>query len=406
MRIDQSTIIVLALSVTGAATVDAEIIVKPEAATRGGFDTNPRNFSLNPDEVLLSISEAQVTTTYAMPTYSISLRPKFRLSRYTEQTELDSEDYFVELAGLKSLERQQYAGEFNYEREASIFTEQTDSGNFNANVPRTTFSLNGSWQYSLTDKLNVQLSGNALNVSFEDDPRSTLIGYQYYGFGSSLSYSMSDQTTWLVSFSPSIFKTPETGLETTSYAYQIGFQHRFDDSLDASFRIGNNISDLKFKTSRVELISVVPLRFSTSIVNETARSSGEIIDLRIDKRFARSDMRFEWNRSFSPSSQGSRQKIQKVKGMGRYRITRFFDARLEASYRERGQEAQVDIQGLNDQEILTFRGRLLYQLSRSLRAELDYQYQERKRLTAETTSDQHRVLIGLRFTPQEIAYDR
>ena len=280
----------------------AEIIIKPEVGTRGGFDTNPRVRVTSPDEVLVSKSEAQLAATYTRPTYNISLRPKFRLSRYTEQTELDSEDYFVKLAGLKALERQQYSGEFNYEREASFTTEQIDSGNFNVNVPRTTFSLNGTWQYSLTSKLNLSLSGNAQDVSFEEDPRSTLVGYEYYGFGTTLSYATSDRTSWLLSLSPSIFKTPQTGGETTSYAYQFGFQHRFDDSLDASFRIGHNISHQKFKTARAQIISFVPLLFSTSIVNETSRSAGEIIDLRIDKRFTRSDMSFEWNRSFSPSS--------------------------------------------------------------------------------------------------------
>ena len=405
MRFCRPKILLLLLSLSSMMVAYAEIIIKPEVGTRGGFDTNPRVRVTSPDEVLVSKSEAQLAATYTRPTYNISLRPKFRLSRYTEQTELDSEDYFVKLAGLKALERQQYSGEFNYEREASFTTEQIDSGNFNVNVPRTTFSLNGTWQYSLTSKLNLSLSGNAQDVSFEEDPRSTLVGYEYYGFGTTLSYATSDRTSWLLSLSPSIFKTPQTGGETTSYAYQFGFQHRFDDSLDASFRIGHNISHQKFKTARAQIISFVPLLFSTSIVNETSRSAGEIIDLRIDKRFTRSDMSFEWNRSFSPSSQGSRQKSQEVKGIGRYQITQFFDARLEASYRERSQEGQVGIRGLNDQEILTFRGGLLYRLSRSLRAELAYEYQERKRLTAETKSDHHRVLIGIRFTPQEITYD-
>ncbi len=394
----------LALGILIIANAEAELTVKPEVSTRAYYDNNPRVRVDPPTEVFATINEVGAATIYSRPTYNVSLAPKFRLSRYTEETELDSEDYFVTLAADKVFERHQLSSEFNYSREASFTTEQTDSDRFNVNVPRTSFFLNSSWLYAVTDQLNLTLIGNAIDVSFEDAPAGRLIDYSQFSLGSFLSYSISDRTNLVATLNVSEFKTPQIGSETLSYAFQIGFEKQFYESLHASFRIGHNISYIGFQSTQTQIISQFPPQFATTVMSERRRSSGEIIDLRVEKEFERANVSFEWSRSFSPSSDGSRQQRQEVDGYGRYRISQYLDAALQVQYRESSQEGQVNFVRPNNRDVIMVRGRLIYRISRYLQGEFGIQYRQVNRTSSGTNSDSERLFLALRYRPQESHY--
>lgn len=393
-----------ALAMLVPALASAEITLSPEVSTRARFDSNPRLQADSPTSVFVSLSEARLQTEFSRPTFTASLFPRVRVSRYTEETELNSEDYFVTANAIKFFEGHQLSSEFRYEREASITTERTDSEIFNVNLPRTTFALNGGWSYAPTDALNFSLSGNALDVSFEEDPRSTFIDYTQFGSSAGLRFAISNRTTLLGNVSASMFKTPQTSSKTASYAFQVGFEQQVYETLYATFRIGNNFSVIDFKTAQTQLISVNPLRFGTQIVDESLRSSGEIIDLFVESQRERSYFRLEWHRSFSPSSQGARQRSQQVFGMARYRITEFIDAEFQVSYRERTQEAQTEVRRLGDLETVRLGARVFYRISPEIRAEFGLRYLEQNRLNTGTKSDSQRVFVAIRYRPQELRF--
>lgn len=384
--------------------VIANMVIKPHVSTEAFYDDNPRMRVRFEEEVFASINEARAESSYSGPTFVVEVTPRVRVSRYTNETDLNTEDYFVNVDASKIFERYQVLGEFNYERESSLTTEETDSEIFNVIVPRTTFSLNPTVQYSLTERLTATTFGNALDVSFEPDPRSTFIDYNQFGVGASLSYLVSERTAFFVNFNSSVFKTPQTSSQTDSYSYQFGFEHEFDESLRASFRIGHNISHIEFRSAQIVLIPDVPPRLGTEFVSETERSSGEIIDLEIEKDFERAEMRFGWNRRFSPSSQGSRQQTQEVSGYARYRITQQLNAEFQGSFIQRAQEGQVNLRRLQDNEVLKYTGRLIYHVSPYLRAEAGIRYRQRSRIHLGTESDSKRIFLTFRFRPRQVRY--
>lgn len=393
----------IALSVAASA-VNAEIAIKPTVSTQAYYDNNPRLRTDPATEVAATINEVALEANYTQQTYGVLLAPRFRLSRYTEETELDAEDYFLRLEGFKSLERSQLAGNFRYEREASFTTEQTDSDRFNVNVPRTTLAMDSSWEYSLSEKSRIALFGNVLDVSFDDPPPFTLIDYVQFGAGTSFSHAVSDRTVLVASLSASQFKTPQLGSKTLSYSYQFGIEHSFDESLSASFRIGNNIAYLDFKTTETELISLTPPVIVARRVNGNSRASGEIISMSANKYFDRAELRFNWDRTFSPSSEGSRRRSQRVSGFGRYRISRALDGTLDVIYRESQQERTQTLQGTDEREILLIRGAVRYAISKFWRAELGLQYREINRLETNSKSDSQRLFLALRYTPDQINF--
>ncbi len=400
------SIITVALMLSAIVNVNAELTLKPEVSTRAWHDDNPRLLIRSPTEVTATVNDVGIESIYSAPTYSLSLTPRVRLSRYTEETELDSEDYFVSTNMLKSYERHQLAGEFKYAREATFSTEQTNLDIFNINIPETTFSFNTSWLYTVNGRLNLSVYANFLDVSFEKNPRSNFVDYLQYGSGTALNYAASERTTWIFSLFASQFKTPQTGTETVSYGLQIGFDHQFDETLDASFRIGQNRSEQEFKMPQTQIISVVPLRFATTVADETERSAGEIIDLDVEKRFERATARLLWSRAFSPSSQGVRQESEEVDGIVKYRMTPFLDAVIRVSYRRRNQEGEVSARRLNDIKVINVNGRLEYRFSPLWKAEIGARYRELDRLDTGLKSDSKLIYLNLRYRPREITLFR
>ena len=381
-----------------------DTIIKPIVSSRAFYDNNPQLRTNPSTEVAATVNTIQVDAAYRRPAYQLSLNPKVRLSRYTEETELNSEDYFVNLSAAKFGERNQYTANFDYERESTITTEQTDSGIFNVNLPRTTFSFDTSWQLSISESLVFSVFGNALDVSFEKDPRSTFVDYLQFGAGTFLSYQVTNRTSIISVFNATEFKTPENGTKTRSYVFQFGFDHDFDESTSASFRVGHNVSQIDYKSSETTLISLQPLRIATRIVDASERSSGPVTNFALTKDFSRGDARFEWSRSFLPSSQGARQETEDVRGFGRYRIGEHLDVEIRAEYRRRTQEGQFSIQRLGDLEYLNAAARLLYYFSPTLRAELGIRYRTQKPLSGGERVESERLLISLRYSPEAGRY--
>lgn len=399
----RSLLVVIVLWCLGAPLVTAETLILPDLSIRPFFDNNPRVRVEDPQEVIGVINEAKFAGLYRRPTYEISVTPKFRLSRYTEETELDSEDYFIEAIAQKFFERSQFATEFNFEREASISTELNDSGIFNVNLPRTTYSIESSWTFNVTDTLNFSVSGNALDVTFKEDVRSAFVDYQQYGAGPNLTYALSDRTSIFASLYTSIFKTPATNSETQSYSFQFGFEHQFYESLRAAFRIGHNISTIDFLAAQTTLVSLAPFRVQTTFFDESERSSGEIVNVSLTKTFERASFELEWDRSFSPSSQGARQETDSVEGFFRYRVSRFVYADLRGSFRQRKQEGQANTRRLSDLDVLRIDARILYRWTPEIQAEFGFRHLRHERPSIGTEADSQRVFIFLRYTPTQIA---
>ena len=100
------------------------------------------------------------------------------------------------------------------------------------------FFLSSAWDWFLTQRLSTRVFGNALDVSFEEDPRSNFVDYNQFLAGASVNFVTSPTTTLSASVFRSRFKTPQIGSQTDSTSYQVGITHALDESLTINFRIG------------------------------------------------------------------------------------------------------------------------------------------------------------------------
>lgn len=393
-----------------AATViydgaQAYLVIKPTLTTTNSYGDNPR---LRGEELANALvftkNDVIFDSTYVRPTYELGLRPRFRLSRYTEETELNSEEYFVSSFANKLFERHQLGVAFDYRREATFFTELEDSGILDINLFRTSLDGQVNWSYLLSDKVTLSFNSYVSDVAFEEDPRSSFVDYFLYGTGASVNYKVSESTSFWAIFNRSSFKTPQISSETESYSLQLGFDHELTETTYVSFRIGKNISHLESKRSQFVLLSQNPLVIGNVIVDEEDNASGDIAQLTVEKKFSRAELKMQWDRRFSPSSQGARQELEEVQGDLRYRLTQFIDITGGVRYRTRIQEGALSTLRLGDLEIFTYNASLIYRLSPTLRTEIGYKYREQTRLGQGTSTEGHRAFVQLRYSPSAMRF--
>lgn len=396
--------LVCGITITICGVAQAYLVIQPELSTTNAYDDNPRLRLQDASAVLFTKNQVLLDTTYIGPTYEFGITPKFRLSRFTEETELDSEEYFVSTFANKLFERHQVQAAFDFERQASFSTEVDDSGIFDINLFRTTLSSQINWSYFVSERLTLLFNGYATDVSFEEDPRSDFVDYFLYGVGASINYKFSEATSFWAIFGRSNFKTPQLSSETESYSFQLGFDHELTETTDVSFRIGSNRSHLEFKQSQLTLLSLNPLIVGPVLVDGEENQSGDIVQLAVDKEFSRAELRMQWDRRFSPSSLGARQEIEEVYGYLRYKLTRFTHLVGRVRYNTRVQEGALNTTRVNNLERLRYGARLLHRLSPTLVAEVGYRYQDQTVRGLGFTGESHQLSVALRYRPSELRF--
>lgn len=395
---------VMAGMLSAACCATAELLITPTAWTRLGYNDNRRLRDPDGPDILESTTEVTLANELQRALYSVFVAPRVRVIRRTEESELDTEDYFVKAGGERLFERQRVNLEFDFESEGTATTELTDSGLFDVNVKRTTLAANTGWAYSLTEILSVNLFGGYSDVAYEELDRSVFFDYDEANVGTGFRYVMSPTTTLLGNASISRFRTPAVRSETKSYSFRFGFEHRFTETVDASFMVGQNISRISVREPVTEIVSFVPLTFATRMVNNEESESGHLVNAFINKRFRNADMSVTWDRYFSPSSLGGRQRRQEVRSRGRYRLSERWNLDGEIGYRESEQEGSINtlVRAL---DFLTGTASLKYRLTKFWSAEVAYRYRSQQEESADLDAMSNEVFFGIRYEGDPFAYN-
>lgn len=382
-----------------------EVSVRSWLESKAAYDSNPRLRIDGIEDVVLSSNEIGSEARLERSTYNVSILPRLRFTRYTEETELNADDYFFNVNAEKYLERHQFSGFFEYERQASITTEVVDSAIFNVNLPRTTLAIGGSWSYLVSRNLTNTVSLSASDVTFEKDPVSPFVDYSVFGVGNTLSFSISESTRWLAILNISEFKAAAISLNTRSYSFQVGVEHQLYEDLWASLQVGQNISNTEFKSSQVRVVSISPVAFETFLEDGEDNSSGDVISFEAVKQFPRGLVRLKWSRAFSPASQGVRRNTQDVNAFGRYRWSEQLSSELRAFYRESKQEGDFTTQTINQVQLVTVTARTFWQFAKNWRLEGGLRFRNQIRINDQPNSDSFQPYFAIRFSPDEVVFD-
>lgn len=384
-------------TVPSASFAGSELMFVPHIWVRTLVNDNRRLRPTDPIGVFGSVADTRLSAQWQDERSRVNLEPRFRLTRYTAETDLNAEDVFVHLDGNRRYERVSVQGTFDFERQGTATSELTDSGRVGTNINRFSYRGSGAVAFEVTDRLAVTATGGAGRVSFESIAGSFFQDYETADAGLALRYVLSARTALL--FSPSIatFDVPDIGSETVSYAFRAGLDHAFSDSLTMSFQTGQNISRLKSRVSVPVVVSVFPLIVQNIDRPQKSRASGRMTNLVVTKAFERATLGVTWNRFFTPSSQGVRLQRNEVEGDAEYRWTPDLTLRGLVAYSEQESEGEVAAP-FTTLEVLSLLGRARYRLTDELGVELTYRFRRQTEPLFSRRASSHEISLGLRFS--------
>ena len=237
-----SLILLLILSQTVQAT---EWSAEPRISLRSGYNDNIRLTTADHD----SVWEADVTPAvkFGVSTENqglfgnadVSIRRFYGGSGANSSSLLDREDYHFKVNSYQRTERNNFGADIDITQDSTLDTELTQTGQVIENrATRLSTVLNPSWTRLIDEKTRLQLEYRFNRVEYSDEVgQNNLVNYDYNTVSASLVRNFTARTQGTISTSFDRYK-PETGLNSDSYAVQVGITRQHSETLSTSWLAG------------------------------------------------------------------------------------------------------------------------------------------------------------------------
>ena len=382
--------------------VQAEWSLAPTLNSYAKVNDNQQLEVKNPVVRIANVSELSAPVEFATDTLILSALPTLRVAQYTGPGKLNSDDIFLNLGGLRNTQASRYSLDFSYDRATTLTTEVQQAARTNKNIYRTSLSVTPAWTWQATEQASLRFTAGVLDVTFERGGEGQYTDYRQFSVGPDLTYSLTRQTQLFSSAQVSRFETPETGDSTDSLALQGGVIQTFSDTFRGTFVAGWNFSSFTF----FALEPVITPELITLVNTEqSATGGGALVNLALAKDFELTTTTLSWTRSFSPSSQGSRQLRDEVQAKSAYALSDRSALSAGLTFSNQYQESlQQSLPGNDAVQQLYAEGAWRYEVSRHLSAEAGYRHLLQMQGAAADTVGYNEVFFGLRYAVDPLRY--
>ncbi len=232
----------------GQGALAAEWSYEPRIEARALFDNN----------FLLRTSGAQSESAVViLPSISMARRTEIshasidaraELWRFPGNSNLDTNDAYLDFSTGKRGERSQWQIDAGYVRNTSITSELADSGRVDIRRRRVSSNLAPSWSYLPSERARLSLNLRYDNVDFED-AATEFYDYTYLVGSASWLYQLDQRNQIQVLLSHSRYEVNSLGLVSKTNGLQAGLVHNFTPLLTGTALIGlrrtdnNGVSD-------------------------------------------------------------------------------------------------------------------------------------------------------------------
>lgn len=370
----------------------AEWSVEPLFDARGLFNTNRRLTTGPHDNVFGVIAEPGAAFRVRTEQNELTFTPRGRISRYTEEGNLDSDDAFFDLRALHRRERWQWGLDGNVSLDSTLVTELEDTGLVQVNRRVTTLQATPNVTWQVTDKDNLRLRYGYTDVSFEDSTTANLNPYTYQLADATYTRSLSDTDSVFVTAFYTRFDVPDIDSLADSYAAQGGLTHAFGATLRGSASAGVIYTDSDFVVSGVE---------------RSSQDTGLLADVSLEKDFEQTSMRGRFARAVFPSSRGAQSTREDLT----FNVNRKFLERLDGSlnflYRV-SQSQNQDFVGVTDLDrtYMTAGAQMHYRLTPFWSLAGGYTYSRQEFDSSGDSAFSHAVFLTIHYSGDKISISR
>ncbi len=175
--------------------------------------------------------------------YEIVLNNQVSVRRYESDFDLDSDDFKFDLSSNYMLSARSTVGlNANYTRNTTLSSEFLDdssgTGLVQDNIERSQWSVSPNWNYSLSERQNIQLSYSHSETMYEESDRGSFVDYDIDFFSISFKQQWTPLLSNNLSFSTMLYDVPERGMETTEFTVNAGADYQIMPTWSASAQVG------------------------------------------------------------------------------------------------------------------------------------------------------------------------
>lgn len=341
-------------------------------------------------------------------TWAVQTNVSGASTRYDSDSVGDRDDFRLRLQSRLAGERNVWQLGAGRAQDTLLASEKVDadSGLLRPNTKRWTETFSPAWTHSLNATTQLQLNYEQLQSIYNDGQDTNLNDYRSRSVQGAFSKQWSARTTLSLSGANSTYQASATDYESRTESASLGVSHKISEVLDVDFSLGRRRTTSEGQRCVYEPDPLFGIfLICTRLETISTTDNGTVYSLNFDRRFERSQLSANINRSVDPSGTGTEVEADKISAQWTHELRQsrlWFIVGIESA---RFRSISGDASGI-DREYYRIEPRLRYRLTE--RFEIDSYFRHiRQRYDAtdeSITSDA--LYLTLTYRPPRMARSR
>jgi hypothetical protein len=356
---------------------DDNVILEPPS----GLDTSDNGYAL----------EAAVDFIKRAPKTELTITPRILSKKYDQYSELDSNDWFLDLRYGYTGQRSRFNLLGSYADESARTAERSDvnldvtdpteiptdnSARVVSTQQRRRFLFRPDWSYRVSQRAQVLLTANYIDTTYDTGALNQYSDYQEFNLGGGLRIDTSRRNSISLTGYARRNEFADVTGDTTGYGALLGFTRRATENSRLLFSAG--IDSTEDASGKNQTTPVGELSYVANL--ETTR----------------------WLLAYQRTVSGSGTANIEVRDAVSLNATRDFSEKISLGGGFRWYQSNALDEGAtttNDRDYLEARVVLTWRFTRSIAMDFDYYYTYLDRKSLTSTADSNLVDVWLRYSP-------
>ncbi|MDO8844251.1 hypothetical protein [Methylicorpusculum sp.] len=422
----------LALALLPISVHAREWYAQPSASLRTFYDDNLLlRQSDDKFEAFGATLSAKSTYGVRSEIYDVGGDVRVDINRYKARDNIDSENFFFNGFGTYNLTaRNQLGLKGNYTMDNSIISEFDGSGLVQTLVDRTSWTIDPSWTYMLSERASLTGSYNHTDVSFADNASNNFLT-SYVTDSATLNYSLqwTERLLWYSAVSALRFDVPESttsaagnrqipfgggsiivpGISDTisgsisdMYTFQTGVRFNITETWDSELMAGGRwteVESTQYQVFRPNANPQVEILTGGDPNPQSSSGLGYLLSAGTTKRFEKSSIGARFYQDVRPTANGVLQQYMGLTLDGEHRISEQLKLNLTASATQQTSAANEDVPSRFDRDSYMVEPKLSWLIDRQMTLSGGYRYRTQE-FTANNSGIQESNSVYFQFNYQ------
>ena len=384
-----------AVALLAFGTANAQWSFEPELGVGAERDDNAK-LSTRTDDILDVnglLYRAEIRANYQSQLTDFFITPKFVSRNYDEESELDSNDIFVESLYRYRRESSELRIRLNFDDESARTAERSDidldvedpddipddsTGVVRFEGRRQRIRVRPDWTYDFNDTSSMNVMLNYVDVGYDGQLQQVLKDYSDSRLALTYNRAFSERTIGTLMATGRNYEVADNSSETTGYGLMAGFNRLLTETTRASVLVG--IEDVDSNVSKTD---------PTWVADISLRRRGQTVNALA-----------QYRRTVNASGSGK----LGVRDAVNLNLSRRLSERITAGIGMRAYSTNSldDLELINERDYVQLRAQFIWNITSNFATEVDYRYTFQKRASLEESANSNQVNLWFVYRPNAV----